>query len=158
MLINELQAKQLKKAQLIEILSSDELFASLKKSDLLIFLLSQLNENELLQKKIIKKFPKLFALHPNTLEELLGITKTERIRWTKERRLPVVCYEPFKRWGQTLQYPLYDYYETIEILHKNKVEQWRKQHKEKVYKNRKAALQVRAMHDTKTEDINIYST
>lgn len=157
MLINDLQAKRLKKAQLIALISSDDLCASLKKSDLTMFLLSHLNDNELLQKKLLKKFPKLFALHPNSLEELLGISKTERIRWTKERKLPVVCYEPFKKWGQTLQYPLYDYYESIAILQKNKVELWRKQHKEKVSTNRKAAIREKAKHLSKTEEKKIYS-
>ncbi|MFJ7724882.1 hypothetical protein ACIQXV_01840 [Neobacillus sp. NPDC097160] len=140
MLIDEERANRLHKSILIEEISSHNM--KLKKTELFALFLEKIDGNDLLQLGIIKKYPAIFALHPSDLEELLGITKSERIRWTKEANLPVEHYESFRKWGQTLEYPMYNYYEAIQIVHKGLIEKWRKAHNEKVAKNRKASARI----------------
>ena len=154
MLINELQIHGLEKSQLIEEIScKNESLLKLKKQELVILLIEKINGNELLQRKIIKKYPEIFALHPSKLEEFLGITKTERNRWTSESKLPVVYYESFRKWGQSLEYPMYNYDEAIQVLNKNKIEKWRKQHSEKVSKNRKASAKAAVIARKKNQSL-----
>jgi hypothetical protein len=154
MLINELQIHSLEKSQLIEEISSkNESLLKLKKQELVTLLIEKVNENELFQKKMIKKYPEIFALHPSKLEEFLGISKTERNRWTSELKLPVVYYESFRKWGQSLEYPMYNYAEAIQILNKNKIEKWRKQHSEKVRKNRKTSAKAAVVARKKNQSL-----
>jgi hypothetical protein len=46
-------------------------------------------------------------LHPLVVEEILGITASERRRWTKDRRLPQSSMGSFGRSGQSIHFPLY---------------------------------------------------
>ena len=45
-------------------------------------------------------------LHPREVEALLSITSRERIRWTKEGRLPTSGRGSFRK-GQLIQFPTY---------------------------------------------------
>lgn len=154
MLIDELQIHGLEKSQLIEEISSkNDSLLKLKKQDLVTLLMEKINESEFLQRKIIKKYPEIFAIPPSKLEEFLGITKTERNRWTSESKLPVVYYESFRKWGQSLEYPMYNYAEAIQVLNKNKIEKWRKQHSEKVRKNRKASAKAAVISRQKNQSL-----
>lgn len=143
MLLDKDIANRLTKSQLIEELASkDKAVTKLKKPVLAALFLEKIYGNDLLKWKIIKKYSEVFALHPLKIEELLGISKPERTRWTKESKLPVVYYAPFKKWGQELVYPMYNYYEAMKIQNKNLVDTWRNQHKNKVIKNRKASVKA----------------
>ncbi|EKN70186.1 hypothetical protein BABA_06546 [Neobacillus bataviensis LMG 21833] len=151
MLIDEERAKRLHKSILIEEISpQNKSLMKLKKTELVALFLEKIEGNDLLQLNIIKKYPAIFALHPLEVEELLEITKSERPRWTKDSKLPVVYYESFRKWGRTLEYPMYNYFEAIQILRKNLVEKWRKSHNEEVAMNRKvsarAAVKTRKHH------------
>lgn len=143
MLIDEGRTKRLTKSFLIQELSRDHDFvAKLKKEELVTLFFNKIEGNDLIQLKIIKNHPAIFALHPNTLEYLLGISKTERSRWTKESKLQVVYYETFRKWGQDLEYPMYNYYEAIQIRNQGLVEKWRNEHKKRITKIRKVSAKT----------------
>lgn len=158
MLIDEPLAKRLTKAQLIELIAYCLELSDLKKADLLTLFLGYIDGNELWQRKILKKFPESFAICPSRFEKMLGITPTERIRWTKGEVLPVVPDEWFKKHGFDLSYPTYDYFETLKILQKNKVEQWRSLPKEFFNKKSttnptaKVAIEPKTYHQTFSQE------
>jgi hypothetical protein len=92
------------------------------------------------------------SLHPSMVEEMLGISKTERKRWTDEKKLVVAGYDSFNRWGTTHQFPLYDCYEMSKIT-PEKIEEWRRSHKEQMAKNRKASVQKAKVTKEKNESL-----
>ncbi len=113
---------------------------STKKDTLLSNLLSLINQNDVQLKEVYKKFSKDLGLHPCKVEEYLNISKTERLRWTKENKLKVVGYSSFRKWGKDLEYPLYDAYH-IKRISQEDINNWRNRHKKKLEEARKSALQ-----------------
>ncbi|WP_257348931.1 hypothetical protein [Pseudalkalibacillus decolorationis] len=111
---------------------------STKKGELLSRLLAKVNGNNLLIKRIYQQFPDEFGAHPSTVEMDLNITKTERLRWTEQKKLKVIRYSSFNKWGSTHLYPVYDAYQ-LKTLSQVKIEKWRAQHKRRVEQNRKKA-------------------
>ena len=71
-------------------------------------LCERLASDELALRRFHGKFREALALGAYDVEQILGIAKTERVRWTKDGRLPVVYYEPVQKYGRTLQAPQYD--------------------------------------------------
>lgn len=109
-----------------------------KKDELLQQLIDEIGSNEVRIKDIYKKYAIEFSLSPNDVENILEITKTERLRWIKEEKLKVVCYESLKKYGKIIKYPKYDSYQIYRIS-KEKIEKWREKHKFDVSKKRKDA-------------------
>jgi hypothetical protein len=144
---------RLRKDQIGEILGIDAReITKTKKDELLKKLNGKLDTNEILIKSIYKKYASEFSLHPIEVEELLNITKTERVRWTEERKLKVIGYSNFQKWGKINKYPLYDGYHTQTIT-EEKVGIWRLQHKTKQSKNRKAVAKKTTATKKKNESI-----
>lgn len=48
------------------------------------------------------------AMNPPELEILLGCTRSERLRWTKEKKLPVMYFSDVYKFGSHLMCPMYD--------------------------------------------------
>ena len=79
------------------------------------------------------------ALHPRDVEDLLNITKAERLRWQEEGKLTVNHYTPFTAYGKDFECPYYDYKETKQITQED-IDKWRNEHKETVTANRKKGV------------------
>ena len=92
------------------------------------------------------------ALHPSKVEEMLSITKTERLRWQEEGKLIVSHYIPFRAYGKDFDCPMYDYKETYKIT-QDDIETWRKEHKAKVSANRKAGVSKASETRKKNKEI-----
>ena len=54
------------------------------------------------------KYKKELALEPINLEILLGCSRSERLRWTKENKLPIVYFKDVYKFGAHLMCPMYD--------------------------------------------------
>lgn len=54
------------------------------------------------------RFSREIALDPVSLEVLLGCSKSERLRWTRERKLPVIYFKDVFKFGTHLMCPMYD--------------------------------------------------
>lgn len=64
--------------------------------------------NDVLFQRFKAQHARTWALHPWELEAQLGITKTERKRWTLAGKLPVLCEEEVVRYGREMHVPLFD--------------------------------------------------
>ena len=100
--------QKLTKEQLAQILEDPAL--EKKKKEVLLSEVKKSITSDFQIRKLYKKFAEAMAIHPNDLEEILNITKTERKRWTEEKRLKVALYHVFKKWGKDISVPLYDRY------------------------------------------------
>lgn len=109
----------LTKDELAKLLKLDEKSAKkFQKEELIKSYQANFGKSKKITLELIKTFPKTFQVHPSTLEEELGISKTERKRWTEERKLSVAGYETFTKWGKTMEYPLYNLYELFKLSDK----------------------------------------
>ncbi|WP_147534035.1 hypothetical protein [Bacillus marasmi] len=124
-----------------------------RKECLLCELLKRLKGNEILLKGLYKKHAEKLGMHPNQVEEYLNITKTERLRWTSQRKLTVVKWVPFKKWGRELEYPLYDTYQIKSITTKM-LNKWRVDHQLEVKENRVQA--IKKAQQTRHENIKLH--
>ena len=105
-----------------------------KKPELIEKLKAKFEEDPLALRRYCKEFRDELAVSPFDTENVIGCTKTERLRWTKEGKLEVVRYDTCK-YGD---FPLYDHW-FIDHLPQEKVEAWRAEHKEEVAKHRSGA-------------------
>ncbi|WP_018662016.1 hypothetical protein [Heyndrickxia acidiproducens] len=141
----------MKKNQLGEILRLKEKEkASLKKPELFTRVIAAIDDKEL--PFIYIKYAQDLALHPAAVEKMLGISKTERLRRTKEGKLAVECYASFYKWGKTLEYPLYEGY-SIRLITQAEINEWRKQHQLKIEEKRKLAAKKSIVTKKKNEQM-----
>lgn len=92
------------------------------------------------------------ALHPSNIEELLSITKTERLRFQEQGKLIVNHYSPFTRYGKDFECPYYDY-KQIHSITQDDIESWRAEHKAIVSANRKAGASKASETRKKNKEI-----
>lgn len=128
-----------------------------RKEQLLSKLMLLLYENEVLLRGVYKEFRTDLGFHPCKVEELLNITKTERLRWTQQKKLKVVEYCTFKKWGKKLEYPNYDSYQ-IRHITQVQINNWRLQHESKIKVARRKATQnaVKTRTENKTIEKDFY--
>lgn len=148
--------RKLTKHQIGELLNlTQKEVVSTKKDQLLSTLTKELKDNDHLIQKIYKNFSFDLGIHPNKVEKYLNITKTERFRWTEQKKLRVVRYSSFNKWGKTLDYPIYDTYQ-IKNISQEQIVTWRQEHKKEVEENRKKAVHkaliTRKLNNKKNKD------
>lgn len=91
--------------------------------------------------KLLNMYPYELAVEPAELETLLGCSRTERRRWVKEGKLPVLEYRSFRRAGSDLLYPVHDRRVVLEIQ-PEEVAYWRNEYNTGVRERRKLAGQA----------------
>ncbi|MTT31413.1 hypothetical protein GMB86_05185 [Terrilactibacillus sp. BCM23-1] len=123
-----------------------------KKDELIQKLFNEMGSNEVRIRDIYKKYSFEFSLSPYDVENILGITKTERLRWTKDEKLKVAGYNSFRKYGKTIEYPKYDSFQIYHIS-KKQLEKWREEHKNEVNKKRKQA--INKAKTTRKRNVNI---
>ncbi len=122
---------QVPKAKLAEWLNAP---ASTRKATLVSDVIARISSSELALRWFFSDFRKETALSGPDIETLLGITKTERLRWTKDGRLPVSHLIEVSKYGKTLEVPQYDALGALKAH--DKVAEWREEHAREARKAR----------------------
>lgn len=144
LIINNLE--KLTKEDICEFMETGKLYK--KKDELVSQLEEKIKGNELMIIKLYKEYTERFALDWKETEELLGCTKTERLRWAEEGKIKIAYRDSFYKYGKTLYAP---YYDIISIYEgKEQVKRWREEYeKEKEINKQKA---VEKAQQTKKEN------
>lgn len=124
----------------------------ISKVELLALLNDAITNHRSLLKKAYQRYDKELGMHPSKVEEYLMITKTERLRWTKEKKLHVVDYSVLKKWGKTLKVPIYNSYQ-IQNLTEKQIEIWRLEHQQRTEAARKKAAKKAVQTRKKNQSI-----
>jgi hypothetical protein len=106
--------------------------------------LAQCTADQVATAQFFEAFAHELALEPWELEKELGCTQTERKRWTAEEKLPILATRYFHKGSRDIEYPIYDRRMLFSPSEREKMEQWRAEHKTYVSENRKAAAKVAA--------------
>ena len=101
-------AQRVNKEDIADFLGTGRKRAAGDKWALIGALCGKLAEDDLALCRFYGRFRERLALSPYDVEQALAITKTERLRWTSDGRLPVLRYESVHKYGRTLQVPQYD--------------------------------------------------
>lgn len=92
------------------------------------------------------------ALGPLTVEEVLGITARERLKWLKDGRLATVGTESFKKNGITITYHVHAL-ETIKAITPKMIIKWREDDKSSTTIARQKGAQKAVQTRSKNSDI-----
>lgn len=125
---------------------------SAKKEEYTKALEGLLNENKIDDDYLYNIVGEKLALHPSKVEELLSISKTERLRWQEEDKLIVSHYIPFRAYGRDFDCPYYDY-KQIHSITQDDIETWREEHRVKVSTNRKLGVSKASETRKKNKEI-----
>ncbi len=120
------------------------------KSELVELAAEKIYGNEFMMIKFYNEFKDILAVNPTELEEVLGCTKMERKRWTNENLLKVFEYRTFRKYGQTLEYPVFDRLQVCSITEEN-VASWREEY-EKIKKKNKEIATHKAIETRKINE------
>ena len=102
-------------------------------------------------------YPEETAITTYQLEDILGCTKTERLRWTKEEKIDVVSYESVRFHGVYADVPNYSRLYVLEHITDEVIDGWRSEYVKEVAKNRKAgrlkAGKTKMKHDAIRQEV-----
>jgi glycosylphosphatidylinositol transamidase (GPIT) subunit GPI8 len=70
-------------------------WTKMKKDELVQLYFNEIQNSEIHIKNFFKTFDSRLTHHPNTVEEMLNISKAERKSWTDEGKLKVSSYQVF---------------------------------------------------------------
>ena len=82
--------------------------ASQPKTELLQRLSLLLASDQVARAQFFEVFAQELAVEPGELETLLNCTPTERKRWLKDGKLPILGYRSFHKVRRDLSYPMHD--------------------------------------------------
>lgn len=142
MLQQLISSRRLLKAQLLQFLGLPET-SKQNKETLIPQILTLLETDAAEKERFLETFKSELAVEPVELEELLGCTQTERKRWIKEGKLPVLEYRSFRQSGTNLQYPVHDR-RLVLSLSQADIQQWREEHQARIKQNRHTGSQAAA--------------
>ncbi|MDF0555709.1 hypothetical protein [Kamptonema sp. UHCC 0994] len=140
MLAELISSRRILKAQLIEFLGLPDNSKD-KKESLVSTILSILEENAFEQARFWETFKSELAVEPIELEELLQCSKSERKRWVKEGKLPILEYRSFRKSGMALEYPVHDRRFILSLTPAD-IQQWREEHRSQIKTNRQTGAQI----------------
>ncbi len=123
-----------------------------KKSTLVELLLARITQQDSAMERLLAMFPYELAVEPVELAELLSCSRSERQRWIKEGRIPVLEYRSFRVAGRDLLFPVFDRRQVLAIS-TEEIALWRDAHLVDV-QNRK---QVGARAAAETRKNNKYA-
>lgn len=101
--------------------------------------------------RLLDTFPLDLAVKPTELDELLQCTRTERRRWIKDGRIPILEYRPFRKIGRDMLYPVHDRRVVLGISQET-IAQWRAEYHAQVHEHRRQGMQV-AMQQRKANQL-----
>lgn len=123
---------RLTKEEMINYLELD-LKQNEKKSVVVDVAYEKIKDNDILSSKLYNKYKERISLHPGKLEELLSISKTERLKW--QDKFKITHYEKFNSYGKSLEYPMFDYIFSHNITQET-ISKYRKEEEIKTKENR----------------------
>jgi len=138
--LSKLISSAIPKAQLIEFLGLSQKTPELK-AQLVEKLLALIGREDTERARFLETFKIELAVGPLELETLLHCSKTERQRWIREGKIPVLEYRSFRKAGWDMEYPVHDR-RVVLGLSQEEIQQWREAHQVQVQQNRKAGAQV----------------
>jgi hypothetical protein len=130
----KLLSSVLLKTQILQFLNTDPGHSKINLVDQLWQLVEH-DEHE--RQRLLDTFPYELAVAPVELRTLLGCSGSERRRWIREGKLPVLEYRAFHKAGRDLLYPVHDRRVILAIL-PEQIELWRQEHHEQVSQRRSA--------------------
>lgn len=134
------QLHRLTKDYLMEVCPNPEFKRTTKKPEILAYVLTQMQENEVLRERIYKDNLDVFSVHPTQLEEVLALTTSQRKRYIMEGKLNVVAEDSISLHGRTVTVQRIDLKQVVYLMqHPEIIETWEQEHKEKISQNRKKA-------------------
>lgn len=113
----------------------------LTKEQLITQLIAEIKTNEEEKQRLLNMFPSELAVGPAELEELLCCSATERKRWVKDGKLPVLEYRTFRKAGKELPYPMHDRRIVLAIT-QEQLTQWRQEYQAEVQQHRHLGSQL----------------
>lgn len=125
---------------------------STNKSDMLTELANKLHDDSTIA-EFCDIFTEETALTSSEVEQALECTPTERIRWTENGNLIVVCERQFYKWGKHLKAPGYSRKQILFEISDCDIASWRELHRVNVQNNRKqgaiVAAETKRVNDAK---------
>ena len=103
-------------------------------------------------RKACEMYPEETAVPAYRIESILECSKTERLRWTEEEKLPVLFYKTVRsEWGGYVDAPYFSQLYLHDQINDEIIAKWRLEHVEEVARNRKAgrvkAQKTKMKHD-----------
>ncbi|GCE49161.1 hypothetical protein EI42_05541 [Thermosporothrix hazakensis] len=102
--------------------------------------------------RLLAMFPIELAVVPGELEELLHCTATERKRWTREGKLPVLEYREVRISGRMRRFAVHDRREILAITAET-VARWREEHAVLIQQRRSAGARSAANRKTERQQV-----
>lgn len=130
----------LSKTQILEFLGL-AISTKIAKDKLIEQLLRRIEADANEKARLLETFLYELAVEPAELEKLLQCTPTERKRWVKEGKVPVLEYRTFRRSGSDLEYAVHDRRDVLKIS-KDAIQQWRDAHLIEVRARQQAGRQI----------------
>lgn len=131
------------KVQLLEFLGLPETCTA-RKDTLISTIINILQTNPAEEERFLETFQYELAVEPEELEELLGCTQTERIRWINEGKIPILKYNFFlDDRGNGWKYPLHERRFVFRLSQdKAKIQKWRDDYEALIKQKRQIASQA----------------
>ncbi len=142
MLAHLMSSHRLRKSQLSDFLGLPEKCKETKEI-LITQILALIASDPLEEERFWETFKTELAVEPTELEEILSCTPTERKRWIKEGKIPILEYRHFRKAGRNLQYPVHDRILILKIA-QTEIELWRSQHQAHLKNQRQAGAKIAA--------------
>lgn len=142
-MFNQMIASALQKAQLAAFLGLPTPLR-MSKAELVAQVQQRITVDPNEQARLLETFVHELAVGPHELEELLQCSKTERLRWIKEGRIPVLEYRTFRKGGKDLRYPIHDR-RVVQALSREELARWREEHLVQVQQSRQRGVQAAAL-------------
>ncbi|HTK10945.1 MAG TPA: hypothetical protein VL485_27480 [Ktedonobacteraceae bacterium] len=116
-----------------------------KKAQLIESLLERITQDSSEMDRLLAMFPYELAVDPVELATLLSCSRSERQRWVKEERIPVLEYRSFRVAGRDQLFPVFDR-RLVLAIPLEEVALWRKTHLAEMKERRLVGAQRAAVN------------
>lgn len=117
----------LTRVQIAEFLGVDD---DVPRGWLLAQLARQLERDDDTYQRLLTTFPCELAVEPHELRELLRCSRSERRRWIREGKLPILEYRVLRKDGHKFRYPVHDR-RVILKLASEQLSRWRQEYRDR---------------------------
>jgi hypothetical protein len=111
-----------------------------KKPQLIEMLLERITVQKEEMERLLTMFPYELAVEPVELSQLLMCSRSERQRWVKEGRIPVLEYRTFRVAGRDQLFPVFDRRQVL-LISPADIVCWRAMHQQEVQENKQIGAQ-----------------
>jgi hypothetical protein len=140
MLAELISSRRIPKSQLLDFLGLPDNSPN-KKDRLVSQIISVLEVNAAEKERFWETFKSELAVEPVELEEMLQCSKTERQRWIKEGKLPILEQRSLGNSELDLEYPVHDR-RFILSLSQTEIDRWRQEYRERMQNSSKNSQKI----------------